>query len=259
MQNPMSIREARAAAGLRLMTVPNVPSPWSEAAKGLLRVERLQWSPFIQQSDDDADALLEWTGQSSKPVLAWNDEPPASGWAEILHLVERLAAQPQLIPADPRERTEMYGIAHELCGEMGFGWCMRLLMFEDALSNSPKNPLPRAFADTLGPKYHFSPGMAEHARGRLIDILNMLDDRLAASGNEGGRYLLGDRLTAADIYWAAFCALLSPLPDELCPTLPIIRDSYRVHDEAVNNALTDELLEHRMFIYEEHLELPVTW
>lgn len=259
MTQPLSITQARTAAGLRLMTVPNVPTAWSEAAKGLLYVENLSWTPFLQHEDDEADVLLDWTGQTSKPVLAWNDEPPATGWAEILHLVERLAPHPQLIPTDPADRIAMYGIAHELCGEMGFGWCVRLTMFADAFSESPKNPLPRAVAQSLGPKYHYSDGMAKLARDRLVEILDMLDARLAARHDAGDRYLIGDQLSAVDVYWATFCALLEPLPEALCATVPVIRSSYRVHDQQVNAALSERLLQHRMFIYERHLELPVRW
>ncbi len=45
----ISVEEARARSGLRMVVVGNVPSPWGEAAKGILHIKsssgpRFAWS-----------------------------------------------------------------------------------------------------------------------------------------------------------------------------------------------------------------------
>ena len=73
----------------------------------------------------------------------------------------------------------------------------------------------------------------------------------------GRRYLVGDALSPLDIWWASFAAMIEPLPPELCPMRPDTRVAYRVRDPVVREATDPALLEHRDFIYREHLELPV--
>src|ERR1700730_10881839 len=61
----------------------------------------------------------------------------------------------------------------------------------------------------------------------------------------GSRYLVGDRLSVVDIYWAAFAATIKPLPHELCPMLPWMRQLYDCTDPLVRAATTPQLLSHR--------------
>jgi hypothetical protein len=53
------------------------PGPWNEAAKGILYAKNI---PFVRVRQEDAPspnfALLKWTGQTSAPVLVYNDERP---------------------------------------------------------------------------------------------------------------------------------------------------------------------------------------
>ena len=123
---------AREAAGLRMVVVSGVPSPWGEAAKGILHVKGIPWKAV--RLDQGDDAMAEWTGQRSGPVALLDDEAPRSGWIEILLLAERLAPSPPLLPRDPRERAQMIGWAHEICGEQGLGWVRRLQGVHTGLS-----------------------------------------------------------------------------------------------------------------------------
>ena len=94
--NYVDFETARAASGLRLVTLANVPSPWSEAAKGIFHVEKI---PFVATRLAPGDqAMREWTGVKNAPAVMWNDEPARSGWAEILELAERIAPSPSLVP-----------------------------------------------------------------------------------------------------------------------------------------------------------------
>src|SRR5689334_13994178 len=94
---PMSIQfvtveEAIHRAGVRMVVVGKVPSPWGEAAKGFFHLKKLDFVAVRLAYDDPA--LKRWAGQLSGPVVFHDAEPPRSGWAEILMLAERLAPTP---------------------------------------------------------------------------------------------------------------------------------------------------------------------
>jgi glutathione S-transferase len=178
---------------------------------------------------------------------------PRSGWAEILLLAERLAPRPRSA-GDPSPRAFCFGLAHEICGEMGLGWCRRLESVAAGMQRTPPDPI----AVWLGAKYGYSPESAALAPGRVRDILGLLAELLAQSRARGGSYLLGSELSALDLYWATFCNLVSPLPEGLLPLPPRMRPMFTSADPAIHELLAKSgLLEHRDRIYQEHLELPV--
>ena len=80
--------EARGAEGLRMVVVSGVPSPWSEAAKGIFHVKRIPWKAV--RLDAQSDAMAEWAGERSGPVAFFEDDSPRGGWVQILLLAERL-------------------------------------------------------------------------------------------------------------------------------------------------------------------------
>src|ERR1051325_2308442 len=92
----LSVDEAMARRGLRMVVVGQVPSPWGEAAKGIFHVKRIDFAAVRLVNDNDA--LKSWARQLSGPVAILDDEPPRSGWAEILMLAEHLAPTPALLP-----------------------------------------------------------------------------------------------------------------------------------------------------------------
>ena len=85
----------------------------------------------------------------------------------------------------------------------------------------------------------------------------MLTAQLQGQKAQGSPYFVGDTLTAIDIYWAAFAALLEPLPDDVCAMPAGLRSQYHVTDENVRVDGDAILLDHRNFIYETTLELPI--
>jgi glutathione S-transferase len=248
----LTIAEAREASGLRLVGLRGVPSPWTEAARGLFHVKGLDCSYAARGRDEPEDALVQWAGDSSIPVVAWNREPLRTGWAEILLLAERLAPEPALIPADAEARVELFGLGHEICGEMGLGWCLRLMMIQRSLGHGGGPAFPPAVANHLAGKYGFNAHAARQAHARVLEILHMLDERLARHA-----CLIGDSLTAADVYWATFANLLTPLPEAELPAMPMIRQIYESADDDVLAAVTDRLRQHQRSVYERYLQLPV--
>ena len=248
--------EAKKHPGLRLVTVGGVPSPWSEAAKSILHVKKIP-VVGVRMTPGDSE-LAEWTGSTRAPVAIYQDEAPRSGWAEILLLAERLAPEPGLLPADPEQRAILFGLSHEICGEMGLGWCRRLAGIHSSIESDGKVGFPKPVAEYLAPKYGYRPDNGAEARRRVVDILGLLAGRLHAQRDADSRFFLGRGLTAVDIYSATFMALFAPLPPDQCPMPEMLRRGFEAKDADTAKALDPILLEHRDFIYREYLLLPLT-
>jgi glutathione S-transferase len=247
-----SIAEIRAASGLRMACLRGVPSPWTEAAKGIFHVKQLPCQYGARGHQEPQTSIADWAGDSSVPVVAYEREPLRTGWAEILILAERLRPAPALIPADADQRALLFGLGHEICGEMGLGWSYRLLLIQQSLGHGDGKGFPPAIANHLGQKYGLMPPHTLVARQRVIDILAMLSRRI-----EGRPYLLGDALSAVDIYWATFANLLTPLPVAELPVEGMIRDAYTCRDRSILDAISPALRAHQTDVYRNHLELPV--
>lgn len=247
----LSIAEARAASGLRMACLRGIPSPWTEAAKGIFRVKGLDCQYAGQAETDAESAVAAWAGDSSVPVVAYNREALRTGWVEILVLAERLAPEPALIPGDARARALFFGLAHEIVGEMGLGWCQRLLILKGSLDHSGE-PGTTSSAGRLAGKYGLIPAHVRVAEDRVVEVLGLLDTEL---GDQD--YFFPGQLTALDIYWATMANLLTPLPEDQLPMGERMRAVYATDNERVLGALTARLRAHQERIYRDHLELPV--
>jgi glutathione S-transferase len=253
----IDVDQAIGMEGLRVVLSPGVPGPWSEAAKGILHVKRIPYVRVRQEVGGKNLALIRWTAQATAPVFAYNNEPPRSTWIEQLFLAERLGQEPPLIPANLADRTLMFGLANEICGETGFGWSRRLMMLHQTLTNPAAPEAAKKMSSDLGAKYGYTAERGAKAAARVTEILRALGAQLESQRSKASRFFIGDRLTALDIYWASFAALLQPLPDEVCPMAPGFRRMYECTDPAINAATAPELFEHRDYIYREFLQLPI--
>jgi hypothetical protein len=253
----INVEEARNLSGLRVVLSPGVPGPWSESLKGILYIKKIPYVKARQEIGGENRALKEWSAQATAPVMAWNDEPPRSTWIEQLYLAERLQPSPSLIPANIEERTLMFGYCNELCGQHGFGWAKRLMLVHPTLTNPNVDKGSRAFSIYIGDKYGYNATEAEAAPRRCAQILQLLSNRLEQQRAKGSKFFIGNQLSALDIYWAAFAALVQPLPHDQCPMPPSFRTLYTNTDPTIQAAAKSILFEHRDFIYREYLELPV--
>jgi glutathione S-transferase len=251
----VDFEDAQKRDGLRMVVVTGVPSPWGEAAKGILHVKQIPW--VAVRLDQASSDMVAWTGSRSGPVAMYNDEAARSGWCDILLLAERLAPKVPLLPVDPDARALAIGLSHEICGEMGFGWCRRLQGVHDGMSGGDAG-FPEGVAQYLGAKYGYRAEEAETYQARSVALLEMLGRRLRSQRDAGSRFYLGSGLSAVDLYSAAFMALIQPLPPEQCPMPDVMRSAFEVNDPATQQALDPILIEHRDFIYGEFLELPLS-
>jgi glutathione S-transferase len=251
----VDVETARRARGLRLVTLADVPSPWSAAAKTILEIKQVP-GLLVRKTVREPE-IQEWTGVNNAPIAIYDDEPPRAGWAEILELAERLQPQPSLVPSDPQRRAWMYGLSHELLGAGGVMWCARLVAIDGSVQSEGQQSFPLSFARYLGARYGYSPGCGAAARERAKEILGVLRRQLQKSQRDGHEYYLGDTLTALDIYSAAVLNALAMLPEEQCPAHPVSRKAFAFMGAELGDALAPELLAHRDRMVAKYFPLPL--
>jgi glutathione S-transferase len=249
--NYLSVEDARDLPGLRLALTAGVPGPWSEAAKAVFRHHGVEYVPVRQQGAGENPELIAWTGHRNAPVAVYGDEPPRVRWQEILDLAERLGAGPALLPGDREARIRTIGICSEIAGEGGFAWNCRLLMFDQMVGAVG---VERARRNPMLKDYQYDPGQAERTTQKVRDFIAFLAGCLGT----GGDYIIGDQFTAADLYWAYFSNLLSPMPHEVNPMPDALRQSYHLPAKAIGD-FDPIVIGHRDAIFERHLELPLTF
>jgi glutathione S-transferase len=244
--------------GLRLVLSIGVPGPWGEAAKNILHVKKIPFVPVVQVPGMPNEDLVEWTGHANAPVAVYNDEAPRTGWKEILDLSERISPEPTLVPDCAADRERMYDICDAICGKNGLGWSRRLMMVEALLSSSAPAGSRRT-GEMLAERYGYTKEAVVGAPGRAAEVLKNLSMLLRDQERAGRDYLVGDRLTAADLYWAAFAVLLRPMPAALCPMPEFLRGWYENVGPVVADAMDPALFAHRDRIYLGHLPLPMSF
>lgn len=252
----LSVAEGRSRNGLRLVLTAGVPGPWGEAAKAVFHVKRLECPRIAQFGGQPNTELATWTGENNAPQAIFNDEPPRTDWSSIILLGERLAPDPPLIPDDPGQRALMFEFLHELAGEGGFGWLRRLMLFAPLMELPAEHPGRKSVA-AMAERYGYSDEAATRAPARIAEILERVAAQGARQREAGLAHLIGDRLSALDLYWAAFAALLGPLPDALCPMPAGLRAGYSQRSPEIDAALDPALLDRRQAVYDAWLELPI--
>ncbi len=207
----ITLEEAAAmTTGTRVTFIPGIPALYAEALKNICFVKGL---PLIRalhpmmgvdkETGEDRQArLYELTSQTSIPTMFHDEERPRNVWIEQLGLAERIGAPgtPRLIPDDFGQRADVMGLCEVVLGEDGLVWNMRIM------SDSP-----------LAQKYGYSEEASAAAPNKVAEVLRLIDGRLAAQEENGSRYLVGEAVTAADIYWATMSMCVLPAPPEIMP------------------------------------------
>ena len=250
----IDVEEAINASGVRMVVVSGIPSPWGEAAKGILHVKNIEFRAV--RLDYDNKRLAEWAGGRTGPVLFYEDERPRSSWTKILLLAERIAPEPSLIPEDATDRALMFGFSHEILAEAGLCWSRRLQLIHAGLNGEGGFAPP--VAQYLSKKYGYRDDSEPAATRRVVELLGALATRLRAQQDAGSDYLIGDALTALDIYSATAMSLFLPLPPGECDMHDKTRTVFELRNDETEAALEPVLVEHRDRIYEQYLELPMT-
>ena len=252
----VDVATARKAPGVRIVVSGIVPSPWSEATKGLFRVANIPVLAVRRMRD--AAEITAWTGVDNVPVVFHDDEPARTNWAAITTLAARLAGPDVLIPDDVGARAEAMGLLHEIAGEDGIGWNARLAMIDATITSGGKRGFPLPVGQYLAKRYGYTPEAAARLRGRIERQLHVVRDRLVAQRALGHAYLGGARISALDIYLATFLTPLSEIPPEDCPQLePVLRLAFGAAHDELGALVPAELVAHRKMILERHLAWPI--
>ena len=137
----VDVATARSAPGVRIVVAGIVPSPWSEAAKGLFRVGNIPVLAVRRMRD--AAAITAWTGVDNTPVVFHDAEPARTNWSAITTLAARLAGPDVRVPDEVGARAEVMGLLHEIAGEDGIGWNGRLTMSRRSPPRTARRSSPR--------------------------------------------------------------------------------------------------------------------
>jgi glutathione S-transferase len=252
----LSVAEARKLPGVRLVLTANMPGPWGEAAKAVLSARQVSYVPVAQAVMESNDELHAWTGVRNAPVAVLDEETPLTTWLDILLLAERAGSGPSLLPSDPLDRALVLGLSTEICGSDGFGWSRRLELMGRASTRSPPGAAAFDMARMIR-SYGVRPEAIARAPTRMISIMNGLTAQLRRQRAAGSDYLVGDRLSACDLYWATFSLFVSPLREADCPMPDFMRANYTHLTPELEAALDPSLIRHRDLIFREHIALPL--
>lgn len=239
---------AKSASGVRLVTVGGIPSPWSESAKGLLRLSNV---PFVAVRLMPGDkAVREWTRERNAPVVMLEGEPPRTGWAEILELVERIAPADakSLVPSAAKDRVRFFGLAQEVMGEGGLLWSARLLAIHAGLESDGARGFPTMIATYLAKKYGYTKDGVEPAKTRITEGWALLAEALG----DREYFCFDDRPGALDVYVACALNLFLVPPEERCAMWPPIRQTF----ESMRGTIAEPppaIVALRDRMYERHL------
>ena len=240
--------------GTRVTFVPGVQAMFSEALKNLCYVKRVPLTRVLhpimgvdEKTGEDRQAkLFELTSQTSLPTMFHDDERPRNVWIEQLALAERIGTKdsPKLIPDNFEQRADMFGLCAIVLGEDGLTWNMRILI------DTP-----------LAQKYGYSEEASSSAPKKIAEVITLIDRRLEAQEKQGSRYLVGDTLTAVDIYWATMSMTILPVPLEIMPKTKQNQGMlmfFAANSEIpeIANALTERIKDHQRYILTTYCETP---
>ena len=243
----ITLDEAAAmTAGVRITFIPGIQALYAEALKNICFVKEI---PVIRAlhplmgvdektGEDRQKRLYQLTSQSSLPTMFVNDERPRNVWIEQLALAEKIggANSPALIPADFEQRAEVFGLCSVILGEDGLVWNMRIM------NDGP-----------LGQKYGYTDEASSAAPAKIAEVTRLIDRRLQKQAEHGSGYLVGETLTAADIYWATMSMSITVVPPEIMPVTEQNQGMLKFFAANSKIPIIAEVLSRRIEAHQRHI------
>ena len=252
----VDVETAKRARGTRLVISSLVPSPWSEAAKGCLRLANV---PVLAvRRGLDVAAIDAWTGIDNVPAVMHEREPVRANWSAIVAFADRMALAnggARLLPDTVVERAKVMGVLDMIAGEEGIGWNARLAMIDAGITSNGERGFPVPVAKFLARRYGHTPDAVEAARQRITGQLAVLADELQRAGD----YFGGSAPSAIDVYTATFLTpVAAPISEAECPNLaPMFRAAFAAAHDAFGALIDPALLAHRERMFTHHLQRPI--
>ncbi len=245
---------AKMKEGTRITFIPGLQAIYAEALKNICYVKKIKiirvLHPFMgidKKTGKDRQAeLYALTSQTSLPTMLHDEERPRNVWIEQLALAEEIGASDSinLIPNNFKERAEMYGLCAIVLGEDGLVWNMRIL------SDGP-----------LARKYGYSDDASSMAPTKMAEIISLINSQLKSQEENNSKYLVGDSLSAADIYWSTISMTFLPASVEIMPKtkqnegmLFFFEANSKIPE--IKEVLSDRILSHRDYILKTYCETP---
>ena len=251
----ISLQEAaKMKEGTRITFIPGIQAIYAEALKNICYVKQIKiirvLHPFMGTDkktvkDRQAD-LYSLTSQTSLPTMLHNEERPRNVWIEQLSLAERIGSSDSinLIPENFIERAEMFGLCAVVLGEDGLVWNMRIL------SDGP-----------LARKYGYSEEANLKAPKKMAEIIRLIDLQLKKQEEKGSKYLIGNKISAVDIYWSTISMTILPASLEIMPKtkqnegmLIFFESNSKIPE--IKEVLSNRILSHRDYILKTYCETP---
>ncbi len=251
----ISLNEAaEMTKGTRITFIPGVQALYAEALKNICFVKNI---PVIRAlhpvmgidkdtGEDRQARLYELTSQTGLPTMFHDEERPRNVWTEQLALAERIggSGSPSLIPASFEQRVEMFGLCAVVLGEDGLVWNMRILN---------DGPLSR--------KYGFSDDASAAAPAKIAEVITLIDTCLQRQAEQGSPYLVGDALTAADVYSATMSMCVTATPPEIMPVTQQNKGMLKFFAAnsqlpTIANVLSKRIEDHQRYILTTYCETP---
>ena len=251
----ISLNEAaEMTSGTRVTFIPGMQALYAEALKNICYIKKI---PLIRalhplmgtdkETGEDRQArLYELTSQTSLPTMFHDQERPRNVWIEQLSLAENIGAHssPRLIPDNLQDRVDMYGLCAVILGEDGLVWNIRIL------NDSP-----------LARKYGYSEEASSQAADKIAEIISLIDSRLETQESLGSSYLVGNSLSAVDVYWATMLMSSLSTPEEIMPKTEqnqVMLMWFEANSQIpkIANALTKRIEEHQHYILKNYCETP---
>ena len=240
--------------GTRITFIPGIQALYSEALKNICYVKGI---PVIRalhpmmgvdkETGEDRQArLFELTSQTGLPTMFFDDERPRNVWTEQLALAESIGSpsSPALIPDDYKHRVEMFGLCAITLAEDGLVWNMRILN-DGALSR----------------KYGYNARTSAAAPGKIVEIISVIDACLEQQAQRGSQYLVGDAITAADIYWATMSMCITATPPDIMPVTQQNQGMLKFFASnskrpEIAQVLSTRIIDHQRYILTTYCETP---
>jgi hypothetical protein len=247
----VDVETAKSATGTRIVVSSLVPSPWSEATKGMLHMAAIP--TLVVRRGVDKDAIDAWTGIDNVPALFHDREPIRTNWAALVAFVDRMAPG-LMLPAHLEGRADVMGALDVIAGEGGIGWNARLAMIDAGIATNGGTGFPLPVAKFLAKRYGHSAGAVDAARTRITTQLAFIASKLH------GEYFGGSAPNALDVYSATFLTpIAAPISEAECPGLiPPLRVAFASAHAAFGSLVPASLLAHRERMFERHLQRPIT-